>query len=286
MKYLHQSEKAVGEQPNIAKTEIDPVHQRFNSISHLEPEQVDPRVCPSTPSPQMPGMDPEFGKGKAASELPSSMTEQELDRLLKHEESAFSKELEVERILKAFKLNPYDLLDIDYTATPGDIKRRYRQLSLFIHPDKTPHPRAPDAFDQLKKAESDLSTPEKRDELDAVISAARVHVLKLHSLPPSITDPDDERIVDKGLKPGFREQVRARTREMLIEEELRRRRAVKMNLANEGLEAKKKEEEAAKKKRKAEDEVKWEENRDVRVDSWRAFQQGPKKKKKKANVLG
>ncbi|EJU04898.1 DnaJ-domain-containing protein [Dacryopinax primogenitus] len=212
------------------------------------------------------------------------MTEDELDKLLKQEESAFSKELEVERILKAFKLNPYDILDIDYTATAGDIKKRYRQLSLFIHPDKTPHPRAPDAFDLLKKAESDLSNGEKREELDAVISAARVQVLKQHSLPTSITDFDDERIKEKGLK--FRDLVRAKSKELLVEEELRRRRAVKMNLANEGLEAKKKEEEIATKKRKADDDVKWEQNREHRVDSWRAFQQGPKKKKKKTNVLG
>ncbi|KZP00599.1 DnaJ-domain-containing protein [Calocera viscosa TUFC12733] len=214
------------------------------------------------------------------------MTEIELDRLLKQEESAFSKELEVERILKAFKLNPYDVLDIDYNASPSEIKKRYRQLSLFIHPDKTPHPKAPDAFDLLKKAESDLSAPEKREELDAVISAARQQVLKQHSLPPSITDPEDERIVEKGMKPGFKQQVRTRAKELFIEEELRRRRAVKMNLANEGLEAKKKEEETAAKKRKAEESVKWEENREQRVEGWRAFQQGPKKKKKKTNVLG
>jgi len=131
-----------------------------------------------------------------------------------------------------------------------------------------------------------VSDTEKRAELDAVVSAARQQVLALHKLPTSITDYDDERIVEKGLKPAFKEQVRTKTREILIEEEVRRRRAVKMNLANEGLEAKKKEDEATAKKRKAEADTKWEENREVRVDSWRSFQQGPKKKKKKTNVLG
>lgn len=45
---------------------------------------------------------------------------------------------------------------------------------------------------------------------------------------------------------------------MLIEEEVRRRKAIKMNLANEGLEAKKKEDEVSTRKRKAEEDKSWE----------------------------
>jgi len=65
------------------------------------------------------------------------------------------------------------------------------------------------------------------------------------------------------------------------------RRAVKMNLANEGFEARKKEEEVTAKKRKAEDDARWEETREQRVDSWRSFANTSKKKKKqKGDVLG
>jgi DnaJ family protein C protein 8 len=82
-------------------------------------------------------------------------------------------------------------------------------------------------------------------------------------------------------------------------------RAVKMNLANEGFEARKKEEEVAAKKRKAEDDARWEgnvltvrtclpgsharltETREQRVGSWRTFTNTSKKKKKqKGDVLG
>ena len=79
-----------------------------------------------------------------------------------------------------------------------------------------------------------------------------------------------------------------------------------MNLANEGLEAKKKEEEVIAKKRKAEDDAHWEgswlqmptvssadllvlttANREQRVGSWRSFSKDSKKKKKqKVNILG
>ena len=77
-----------------------------------------------------------------------------------------------------------------------------------------------------------------------------------------------------------------------------------MNLANEGLEARKKEEEVNAKKRKAEEEAQWErmslvyfcllpltmscaENREQRVDNWRNFSTNSKKKKKtKVAILG
>ena len=93
------------------------------------------------------------------------------------------------------------------------------------------------------------------------------------NLPTSVTD-DDARLKD--LTPSWKQQLRSMSKDMLIEEEVRRRkyvttaltsmtciliaffRAVKMNLANEGLEARKKEEEVAAKKRKAEDDATWE----------------------------
>lgn len=132
------------------------------------------------------------------------------------------------------------------------------------------------------QAESELSDPAKREELDATIAQARIQLLKSLSLPPN-TPEDDPKLKD--LKPPYKEQFRAKSKDMLIEEELRRRkyassplslllptvfvvrtlmimsmlgRAIKMNLANEGLEARKKEEEVATRKRKAEDDKKWE----------------------------
>jgi len=220
----------------------------------------------------------------SGSSTPSISTDAELEKLLSREASAFQRELEVDRILKAFKLNPYDIIDIEETATAEEIKRRYRQLSLFIHPDKTPHPRAPEAFDLLKKAESELSNKDKREELDAVIGQARSLVLKTLNLPASTPDSHPEL---RNLNPPFKTLLRAQSKELLIDEEVRRRKAIKMNLANEGLEARKKDEEVANRKRKAEDDKHWEDNREQRVDSWRSFSKDTKKKKKtKVTILG
>lgn len=54
----------------------------------------------------------------------------ELDRLLSREATSVQREVEVDRILNAFKLNPYDILDLDGSAKPDEIKKKYRQISL------------------------------------------------------------------------------------------------------------------------------------------------------------
>ena len=90
-----------------------------------------------------------------------------------------------------------------------------------IHPDKAKHERAPEAFDLLKKAESELSDKEKRENLDGMIKAARNELLK--GLQLSTTTGDDHPKL-KDLNPPFKEQLRAKSKQMLIEEELRRRR--------------------------------------------------------------
>ncbi|KAG6862494.1 hypothetical protein C0995_000041 [Termitomyces sp. Mi166 len=241
-----------------------------------------------------------------ANPAPPGTNDVDLEKLLSREESAFNREVEVERILKAFKLNPYDVLDIEENATPEAIKRRYKQLSLFIHPDKTPHPRAPEAFDLLKKA-CDAALPtnkDKRENLDAVINQARLMILKALNLPSSTPDTDPAL---NGLEPPYKVRLRLQSKELLIDEEVRRRKAIKMNLANEGLEARKKDEEVAAKKRKAQEDKQWEgmpfvvflrcdcsrsftflvDNREQRVDSWRAFTKDTRKKKKaKIAILG
>lgn len=54
---------------------------------------------------------------------------------------------EVNRILWAFKLNPFEKLNLRFDATPEDVKKQYRKLSLMVHPDKCKHPQASTAFD-------------------------------------------------------------------------------------------------------------------------------------------
>ena len=63
----------------------------------------------------------------------------------------------------------YALLGVPPAATIQELKKAYRRLCLWCHPDKTPHPRAADAFLLVCSAFELLSDPARRKAYDASI---------------------------------------------------------------------------------------------------------------------
>ncbi|KAG0132570.1 hypothetical protein HOY82DRAFT_557985 [Tuber indicum] len=198
----------------------------------------------------------------------------ELDR----EASDYLKDAEISRILNAFKLDAYAILDLKPGVPESDIKLQFRRKSLLIHPDKTRNPQAPDAFDRLKKAQGVLMDEKARTRLDEAIADARMLLIREKKWTvdnPELTGEE------------FAVEWREKTKFVLIESELRRRKQVKAQMAEEGREKRKADEEVEARKRKRENEIAWEETRDQRINSWRDFKKGEeKKKKKKAKPLG
>ena len=74
------------------------------------------------------------------------------------------------------------------------------------------------------QAESELSDEKRREEIDAVVLQARLLLLKANELPTSIED-DDPRL--KKLTPPYKTQLRVKSKELLIDEEVRRRKYAK-----------------------------------------------------------
>lgn len=80
---------------------------------------------------------------------------------------------EVNRVLGAFKLNPFEQLGLPFDATQEEAKRQYRKLSLLIHPDKCKHPLATSAFEVLGHANSQLTNEDFMRELRHALNLAR-----------------------------------------------------------------------------------------------------------------
>lgn len=200
------------------------------------------------------------------------MADDELD--LDQYFSQVVRDQEVERILSTFRLNPYAILELPVRCTPSDIKKQYRKKSLLLHPDKCKHPRAEEAFSILKKAESELNDSEKRASLNETIREARAYLTKKRKIPSGdpILESDE-----------FEADVMVQTKEILVEDELRRRRQLQAKLREEGEEARKSEEMINERKRKIEERQNWEQGREARVSSWRDFSAKSKGKKMKGS---
>ena len=184
------------------------------------------------------------------------------------EASSFNKDSEISRVLSAFRLDSYAVLDLQPGCTAADIKNTYRKKSLLIHPDKCPNPLAPDAFDRLKKAAEELADEKKREQLDEAIADARMLLIREKKWTVN-----EERL--KG--PEFLAEWRVRTREVLVDNELRRRRQMKGQMREEGREQRRQDVEDNERKRKREHEKDWEQTRDQRIGSWRDFKVGLKR---------
>ncbi|EGR51973.1 uncharacterized protein TRIREDRAFT_120144 [Trichoderma reesei QM6a] len=218
--------------------------------------------------------------------MADATTKEDKDALdtLELEAKEFDKDAEIDRILNAFRLDAYAVLDLQPGVPESDIKMTYRKKSLLIHPDKTKNPRAPDAFDRLKKAQTELMDEKHRERLDEAIADARMLLIRENKWTVDSPELKTE---------DFAKKWRAKTREVLIDNEHRRRRQMKAQLQEEGREQRRQDEELEERKRKRQHEQDWEATRDVRINSWRQFQKGKsgggdpeKRKKKKLKPIG
>uniref|UniRef100_A0A8D2N285 DnaJ homolog subfamily C member 8 n=1 Tax=Zonotrichia albicollis TaxID=44394 RepID=A0A8D2N285_ZONAL len=172
-----------------------------------------------------------------------------------------------------FNLNPFEVLQMDPEATDEEIKKRFRQLSILVHPDKNQDDadRAQKAFEAVDKAYKLLLDQEQKKRALDVIQAGKEYVE--HTVSILWEHPEL----------GFKQAVYKQTMKLFAELEIKR----KEREAKEMHERKRQREEEIEAQEKAKREREWqknfEESRDGRVDSWRNFQANTKGKKEKKN---
>ena len=193
------------------------------------------------------------------------------------------RDAEVNRILGAFKLNPYEQLGVRFDADAAEVGRAYRKSSLLVHPDKCSHPRASDAFDLLGAASAALKDgAEGLEELRYFLDSAREQ-LRAERRKEAKRDGAARlaALVFDGGAAGvqaawerseqFHERWRALSRDLLARNEFKRRKlTLRLKETEERLA-----DEAKAERRKAKTERKseraWEKSREGRVGAWRDF---------------
>lgn len=200
-----------------------------------------------------------------------------------------------ERVLGAFRLNPFDILDLRMDATKTDLSKQFRKVSLLIHPDKCNHERAKEAFELANAAYKMVQNEEEMKFTRAAIEQAKENVLAertkevqrnnalstLHRLREGEEDKWKQ-------SNEFHYRWKIQTQKVLTNMEWKKRRFGKRIREEEERVRKNDEEEKQKAKDAQKRQKTWEEQREERVGGWRQFvkTKESKKKKKKAQVLG
>uniref|UniRef100_A0A8C1M901 DnaJ homolog subfamily C member 8 n=2 Tax=Cyprinus carpio TaxID=7962 RepID=A0A8C1M901_CYPCA len=205
-------------------------------------------------------------------------------------DSVLTSKQQIDRLLRPgasyFNLNPFEVLQIDPDATDEELKKRFRQLSILVHPDKNQDDvdRAQLAFEAVDKAYKMLLEPDHKKKALDVIHAGKEYVEHTMSQKrkqlkkdgkPTVVEEDDPEV--------FRQAVYKQTMKLFAELEIKR----KERETKEMHERKRQREEEIETQERAKREREWqknfEETRDGRVDSWRSFQSKGKTKKKEKN---
>ncbi|WMV56259.1 hypothetical protein MTR67_049644 [Solanum verrucosum] len=215
---------------------------------------------------------------------PAKIAAQE-DALLKQffaEVSEVERDNEVNRILSCFKLNPFDYLNLSFDSSMDEVKRQYRKLSLLVHPDKCKHPQAKEAFGALAKAQQLLLDPQERDYILNQVNAAKEELrAKWKKQLKKDTASKLKSLVTEGKfdqeheqSEEFQHKLKLKVKEILTDQEWRRRKMA-MRISEEEGRLKKDEEETKELwKRKREHEEQWEGTREKRVSMLRLLVKG------------
>ncbi|KAG8451184.1 hypothetical protein GDO86_003440 [Hymenochirus boettgeri] len=173
---------------------------------------------------------------------------------------------------------------MDPEVTDEDIKKRFRQLSILVHPDKNQDDpdRAQKAFEAVDKAYKCLLDPEQKKRAIDVIQAGQEYIehtvkekkkqLKKEG-KPLIVEEDDPEV--------FKQAVYKQTMKLFAELEIKRKEREAKDMHERKRQREEEIEAQEKVKREREWQKNFEESRDGRVDSWRNFQATKKGKKEK-----
>ncbi|MGH0130946.1 UNVERIFIED_CONTAM: hypothetical protein FKN15_067331 [Acipenser sinensis] len=207
-------------------------------------------------------------------------------------DSVLTPKQQIERLIRPgssyFNLNPFEVLQLDPEVTEGEIKKRFRQLSILVHPDKNQDDpdRAQKAFEAVDKAYKLLLDPEQKKRAIDVIHAGKEYVEHtMKEKKKQLKKDGKSTVVEEDDPEMFRQAVYKQTMKLFAELEIKR----KEREAKDMHERKRQREEEIEAHEKAKRDREWqknfEETRDGRVDSWRTFQAKGKKKEKNRSFL-
>ncbi|XP_059620819.1 dnaJ homolog subfamily C member 8 [Phlebotomus argentipes] len=211
---------------------------------------------------------------------------------IERRDSVLTSKQQIERLLRPgstyFNLNPFEVLQVEPETPVEQIKKKYRSLSILVHPDKNQEnlDRAQQAFEIVCKAwktlESDVTRKkcldvyeEAKDRTDHMIAEKRKKMKKEGRGDLAIPEDDPSK---------YKHAVYVMTMKLFADMERRRQQ---LETRDQEERKRKREAEIEEEERIKQDRLwqkSWEESRQSRVDSWHSFQAGTSSSKKKKKI--
>uniref|UniRef100_A0A8C4GH58 DnaJ homolog subfamily C member 8 n=1 Tax=Dicentrarchus labrax TaxID=13489 RepID=A0A8C4GH58_DICLA len=145
-------------------------------------------------------------------------------------DSVFTSKQQIDRLLRPgssyFNLNPFEVLQIDPEATDDELKKRFRALSILVHPDKNQGDpdRAQKAFEAVDKAYKLLLEPEQKKRALDVIHAGKEYVEHMVKEKKKQLKKDGKSMdVEEDDPEVFRQAVYKQTMKLFAELEIKRK---------------------------------------------------------------
>merc|ERR1711865_1035402 len=179
-----------------------------------------------------------------------------------------------------YNLDPYRVLGLKWNATFEEAKKRYRKVSLLVHPDRNQSSEeANQAFDSVKKAYSMLETTEKWDISARIVKEAMCRVEDEIKASQKEAKRKGE-LFSSPKKEELEIAVGVSITKIYGEMENKRR-----DLEQRESNAKKRmgdqeTERRTERAKKVKMEKQWEDTRDVRMTSWNSFMKKGRKKRR------
>ncbi|XP_043464900.1 dnaJ homolog subfamily C member 8 [Leptopilina heterotoma] len=202
-------------------------------------------------------------------------------------DSVLTPKQQIDRLLRPgssyFNLNPFEVLQIEPATSLEEAKKKYRRMSILVHPDKNQDDaeRAQQSFEIVNKAWKTLECEETRAKCMDVIEEAKArtdHMIaekkKKLKKEGKIGEGSAVQLLEEESEEGYRHAIWVMTMKLFADMERRRRELA----TRDAEQRKRKREEELSAEAQAAMEREWqknfEESRQLRVDSWKAFQSG------------
>jgi len=203
-------------------------------------------------------------------------------------DSVLTSKQQIDRLLRPgasyFNLNPYEVLQLEHDTPLDEARKKYKRLSILVHPDKNQDDleRANNAFETVNRAWRTIDNDESRKKCLEIIQEAKdMTEFMITEKRRKLKKEGKEAIVEEDDPAIMKRSIYVQTCKLFADLERKR----KDHEARELQERKRKREQEIEEEQKATVSKEWQKNfdesRESRVNSWKAFQESTKKSSKK-----